>query len=254
MIVRLVLGIGLAALTYWLLRRLLGKYQLSVKQFFAIYGLALGALILVALALSGRLHPIAAALGVVLTMGARILPWIMRGLQAMNLMRAFGAMRNAQGVHKGPKDGATSEVVSEYLSMKLDHDAGSIDGRVLKGSYEGALLSGLELSDLLRLRAELAVDDESLQLLDAFLSREYPDWDEQSEAHANRAATDEFEAALDCLELTWPCSESDVITAHRRLIQKHHPDHGGSHERAAALNSAKTLLLEVIRGRAGSAS
>ena len=63
MIVRLVLGIGLAVLTYWLLRRVLGKYQLSVKQFFAIYGLALGTLILVALALSGRLHPIAAALG-----------------------------------------------------------------------------------------------------------------------------------------------------------------------------------------------
>ena len=152
MIVRLVLGIGLAALTYWLLRRLLGKYQLSVKQFFAIYGLALGALILIALALSGRLHPIAAALGVALTMGARILPWIMRGLQAMNLMRAFGAMRNAQGVHKGPKDGATSEVMSEYLSMKLDHDAGSIDGRVLKGSYEGARLSALRLEDLLQLR------------------------------------------------------------------------------------------------------
>ena len=83
---------------------------------------------------------------------------------------------------------------------------------------------------------------------------EAPDWDEQSEAHANRAATDEFEAALDCLELNWPCTDSDVISAHRRLIQKHHPDHGGSHERAAALNSAKTLLLEIIRGQAGSAS
>ena len=67
-------------------------------------------------------------------------------------------------------------------------------------------------------------------------------------------ATDEFQAALNCLELTWPCTESDVITAHRRLIQKHHPDHGGSHERAAALNSAKTLLIETIRGQEGSSS
>ena len=254
MIVRLVLGIGLAALTYWLLRRVLGKYQLSVKQFFAIYGLALGALILVALAISGRLHPVAAALGVALTMGARLLPWIMRGLQAMNLLRAFGAMRNAQSVHRGPKDGATSEVMSEFLSMKLDHDAGSIDGQVLKGSFKGARLSALKLEDLLQLRGELAVDDESLQLLDAFLSREYPDWDEQREAHTDDEATDEFQAALNCLELTWPCTESEVITAHRRLIQKHHPDHGGSHERAAALNSAKALLIETIRRQEGSSS
>ena len=254
MIVRLVLGIALAALTYWLLRRLLGKYQLSVKQFFAIYGLALGAIILVALALSGRLHPIAAALGVALTMGARLLPWVMRGLQAMNVLRAFGAMRNAQSVHRGPKDGATSEVTSAFLSMKLDHDSGSIDGHVLKGSYEGACLSALGLADLLQLRGELEVDDESLQLLDAFLSREYPDWEKQNNARTDEEAANEFEAALDCLELTWPCTESDVITAHRRLIQKHHPDHGGSHEHAAALNSAKTLLVEAIRGRAGSAS
>ena len=254
MIVRLVLGIGLAVLTYWLLRRVLGKYQLSVKQFFAIYGLALGTLILVALALSGRLHPIAAALGVALTMGARLLPWIMRGLQAMNLLRAVGAMRNAQSAHRGPRDGATSEVISEFLSMKLDHDAGSIDGQVLKGSFEGARLSDLGLKDLLQLRGELATDDESLQLLDAFLSREYPDWEDQSAAHAGKESTNEFEAALNCLELTWPCTESDVITAHRRLIQKHHPDHGGSHERAAALNSAKTLLIEAIRGHGGSSS
>ena len=172
----------------------------------------------------------------------------------MNLLRAFGATRNAQSVHRGPKDGATSEVMSEFLSMRLDHDAGSIDGQVLKGSFEGARLSTLGLKDLLQLRGELAVDDESLQLLDAFLSREYPDWEEQSEAHADKETTDEFEAALNCLELTWPCTESDVITAHRRLIQKHHPDHGGSHERAAALNSAKTLLIEAIRGHEGSSS
>ena len=172
----------------------------------------------------------------------------------MNLLRAFGAMRNAQSVHRGPKDGATSEVMSEFLSMKLDHDAGSIDGQVLKGSFKGARLSALKLEDLLQLRGELAVDDESLQLLDAFLSREYPDWDEQREAHTDDEATDEFQAALNCLELTWPCTESEVITAHRRLIQKHHPDHGGSHERAAALNSAKALLIETIRRQEGSSS
>ena len=100
----------------------------------------------------------------------------------------------------------------------------------------------------------MCLRDRSLQLLDAFLSREYPDWEEQREAHTDNEATNEFQAALNCLELTWPCTESEVITAHRRLIQKHHPDHGGSHERAAALNSAKALLIETIRRQEGSSS
>ena len=246
MVIRLILGLALAGLLYWFLRRALAKRKLTVKQFFAVYGVALAALALVALGLSGRLHPIAAAIGVVLTMGTRLLPWLMRGLQAFNLMKAFRATRNAQGAASGPTAGGQSKVRSHFLSMTLDHDAGEIDGEVLQGSFKGLKLSDLSLSDLLSLRSDMQSDPESVQLLEAFLSRAHPNWEDDLESSNFDAGDDDFNAALNCLELKWPCSEADVVAAHRRLIQRHHPDHGGTHEQAAALNAAKTFLLDAI--------
>lgn len=35
----------------------------------------------------------------------------------------------------------------------------------------------------------------------------------------------------------------DIRTAHRRLMAEAHPDHGGSDERARALNAARDLLV-----------
>lgn len=246
MVVRLILGLALAGLLYWFLRRALAKRKLTVNQFFAVYGVVLAALILVALGLSGRLHPIAAAIGVVLTMGTRLLPWLMRGLQAFNLMRAFRAMRNSQGAASGPTAGGRSEIESAFLAMTLDHDAGTIDGFVLQGDFNGARLSDLTLHDLLSLRLEVQQDPESVQLLDAFLTKMHPDWQDDLQASSFETGDEDFKAALDCLELSWPCTEVEVIAAHRRLIQRHHPDHGGTHEQAAALNAAKTYLLDAI--------
>ncbi|CAN0601985.1 unnamed protein product, partial [Ectocarpus sp. 12 AP-2014] len=44
------------------------------------------------------------------------------------------------------------------------------------------------------------------------------------------------------------CSEDDVILAHRRLMQKIHPDRGGNDYLAAKVNEAKATLLAARRG------
>ncbi len=44
-------------------------------------------------------------------------------------------------------------------------------------------------------------------------------------------------------------SQAEVIEAHRRLMQRVHPDKGGSAELAAQLNEAKRVLLKTLAGR-----
>ncbi len=158
--------------------------------------------------------------------------------------RALGRMwRNAAG----PSPGQQSEVTTRFLRMSLDHDTGLVSGVVLDGPFRGRTLqelTGAELIDLLRqCRIE---DPQSATLLESYLDRTDPGW-RTADAEASRgpAAGMTQEEAYRILGLEPGADEAAIKKAHRELMQKVHPDRGGSSYLAAKINEAKDLLLRT---------
>jgi len=158
---------------------------------------------------------------------------------------------------RGPSGGQSSQVRTRFLQMRLDHDTGELDGEIIDGPYTGHSLSNLDLPDLLELLREYSVvDQQSASVLEAYLDRtQEVDWrnyagesgvggDSGSRSGASASAGPMTrEEALEILDLEDGATPEEIREAHRRLMQKLHPDHGGSNYLAAKLNEAKDLLL-----------
>jgi DnaJ domain len=150
----------------------------------------------------------------------------------------------------------SSEVTTDTLQMQLDHTTGDLDGEVRQGRFAGRSLGSLGLAELLDLMAECQRDDpRSVALIETYLDRRQPDWRDHAagstQGHDHSAAagatgTMDEATAWSILGLTPGASAAEIKAAHRRLMTKLHPDHGGSDYLAAQLNQAKDLLL---RGR-----
>jgi hypothetical protein len=165
------------------------------------------------------------------------LPWSIPGLGAR--------MRKSTG--------QVSRVRSAFVEMELDHDTGTMRGRILAGRHEGAALDALDMATLAGFLPD--IDEESRSLLMAYLDRREPLWRENAQADATAGSSRRGwstgkmteEEAYQILGVQPGASAKDIGLAHRSLMKKLHPDQGGSTYLAARVNEAKDVLLRRHR-------
>ena len=202
-----------------------------------------GGIILLFALITGKLHPLFAGLAALVPLAYRAM-----GLfQTFNTIRAF-TNRMKAGASPGPTPGQTSEVETAFLRMQLDHDTGEMDGTVLQGRFKGCELRELALDDMLELLDECQSDRQSMAVLSAYLDRLHDGWrdgwrERRGPPPGASSAAMSADEARAVLGLGTDATREDIIEAHRRLIQRLHPDRGGSDYLAAKLNAAKDLLL-----------
>jgi hypothetical protein len=148
----------------------------------------------------------------------------------------------------GGRAGRSSIARSAMVEMRLDHASGVMTGTILSGAYGGRAVETLSRPELVSLRRELARDDpDGVSLLEAYLDRRFAGWREADQGQRQRRGGDgamSRREALEVLGLTEGAAAADIIRAHRTLMKKFHPDHGGSTTLAARVNQAKDVLMQ----------
>ena len=244
MIVRLLALLVLPLIAYYFVKEVSQRYQFNSRQTRILFLIVAAFLVIAVLIILGRLPVgfILAPLGAATAFIIRFLPTILRLLPMWQIFKSRAASARPR------QESQTSTIRTEYLSMELEHDSGNMDGVVLKGKFTNQILSSLTLDQLTELYVDCCSDIDSSQVLEAYIERKYPEWRSQSDyAGEQRAVLDESkmdrQLAMEILALSEPIDKEEVVLVHRKLMQKLHPDRGGSDYFAKKINAAKDFLL-----------
>ncbi len=228
--------VGFLLLGYWFVRAEPKKVVRLLRWVLAILGLIVG--------------------GYLIWGGLRA--WAVLALPfLLPILMNWRAIRARMRAARGPSPGQASEVETRFLRMTLDHDSGVMTGHIKEGRFAGRMLEDLELDDLIALWAECRAEDaQSAAVLEAYLDRTQGEAWREAAARGGAdgqggagprapgaAGAMSREEAHEILGLEPGAGRKAVHDAHRRLMQKVHPDHGGSNYLAAKINQAKALLL-----------
>lgn len=218
-----------------------GPFRLKALIALALFGLAF-------LALTHRLYLLGALFALLVPMLRHLMPWLIRSLPF--LARWYQRRQQRQG----PGGGQRSRVAGEVVAMELDHDSGAMTGTVLSGPLAGRDLADLDKEEFLSLLDYCRqTDSDSARLLESYLDKRFGDeWraDDPAGQRQESANTDSHDGRLsdaeayEILGLEAGADRDAIVQAHRRLMQKLHPDHGGSAYLAARINAARAHLLD----------
>ena len=188
-----------------------------------------------------------AGLGMVPVLNFIVMPAAVAGATAMWLRELKGEARY-QGEHQ-------SRVMSRFVVLVIDQLSGKIGGEVLDGPHAGRPLDEVSTEDLLELleRAYLQ-DPASAEAIEVYLERERGGRPDTPRSAQHQGSTGRPEApppagrmspgeARAILGIDPNAGPEAVRAAHKRLMQRLHPDRGGTDYLAAKLNEAKDVLI-----------
>lgn len=233
--ITLVLCIGIVFLVTLWVRSLPKNKRKSMLIKIAVVLLSITILIM---ALTGKLHWVAAVFAAFIPFVRFAFPLLLRALPFLNIWLKKRSQQT-NGSHQ-------SSARTKIFNLKIDHDAGVMYGTVLQGPFKDRELGTLNKDEFLTLLDYCRQQDvESTRLLETYLDKRFGQgWrsgDYQEKPSSGRQQ--EVQEAYEILGLQPNCSRDDIIKAHRKLMQKNHPDRGGSDYIAAKINQAKDTLL-----------
>lgn len=231
MLFRLIFLIALIAIAYYgykKIQTLPPEQKRKVGWKFAIGGLIIISLLAVA---TGRMHWLGGALA--LLIGAA-------KFGATALFRFWPLLRAT---------GRDAVFRTAHLEVRFLVKTSQLEGRVIKGLYEGELLHAMSTQQLQELaQAYQEQDKKSYYLVQVFLQRAgaagaQQQYENRDKSGGGFPSSPTREEALLILGLSGNPDKGEIVAAHRKLIQKLHPDRGGNDYLAARINQAKDVLL-----------
>lgn len=184
------------------------------------------------LVVTGRMHWLGAGIAALVPILRTILIW---GGRAGPLLRLFGCFKTTP-----------SQFRSQFLVVTINFSSGSIDGEIISGDFSGKKLAELSEAELKQLLEQYkTLDKESYILLQAYLIRSGSSsgqsYQQYNHSNISELSTNE---AYEILGLPNTATKDEIVKAHKRLMQRMHPDRGGSDYLAAKINAAKDLLIK----------
>jgi len=232
----LLIILGLLIVTYFVyrFRRMPAEKQKKLLTALIISGVVV---LMIILALSGRLHWLIASIGA-------LLPLIPRAAKLL-----LGMWPTILPYFRRYQQNRQANMQTRFVKLQIDMLNGELQGEVLEGKFKNQKLQLMNLVQLMQLLDECKQEDaESAALLTAYLKRVHPEWAQAGESaeYSATASGMSEQQARDILGVSEGASKKEIIKAHKHLMQKIHPDRGGSDYLAQQVNQAKSTLLKFL--------
>jgi hypothetical protein len=194
------------------------------SAFWLLLGISVG------LVVTGRMHWVGAAFAALIPVAKTLLSFSFRAFPLLRMLSRFKA--------------SPSQFKTNSLHVTINFANRKMDGEILTGTFMGYKLSDLSDGQLDELATDLKINDrESYALLYAYRIRSgNAGSEEQANFNTDNLTRLSKSEAYQVLGLNEKASPEEIIKAHKRLMQRLHPDRGGSDYLAAKINAAKDVL------------